>query len=89
LGGSWDGSCARLRWASRFVEMDSPDFDTTRLVGMAPDQAVLVAKDEGITEIRVLETVAGVTVTVMTMDLRFDRLNLYVEGGNVVGGSFG
>jgi hypothetical protein len=71
------------------MEMDGPDFDTTPLVGMAPDEAVLVAKGEGITQIRVLEVVGGLTRTVMTMDRNFNRLNLHVEGGKVIGASFG
>jgi hypothetical protein len=87
-----------MGWTTTVMDMDevvrhgdreSPNFDTTPLVGMAPDQAILVAKGEGITQIRVLEVVAGLTRTVMTMDRQFDRLNLLVEGGKVVGASFG
>jgi hypothetical protein len=59
------------------------------LVGMTPDRALKMARDAGVTDIRVLESVNGLTITPMIMDLRPARLSLYVEAGVVVGASFG
>jgi hypothetical protein len=59
------------------------------LVGMTTDQALQAARDAGVEVIRVLDTVNGVSITPMTMDLSPARLSLRVEAGVVLGASFG
>jgi hypothetical protein len=54
------------------------------LVGKTADQATEAATQRGITNIGVVETVNGRTVTPMTMDWSSARLDLYVERGVVV-----
>jgi hypothetical protein len=62
--------------------------DAVQYVGMAPDDAVAAARRDGITDIRVLESVDAVIVTRHHLDRRLDRLNLIVENGLVVQAPF-
>jgi hypothetical protein len=55
---------------------------------MAPQDAVAAARRDGITDIRVLESVNGMIVTRHHLDRRLDRLNLIVENGLVVQAPF-
>jgi hypothetical protein len=55
---------------------------------MDPDEAVLIANGEGITNIRILQSVGGRTTTPMSADLRRNRLNLMIEDGTVVEAMF-
>jgi hypothetical protein len=55
---------------------------------MAPDDAVVTARRDGIMDIRVLESVDGMIVTRHHLDRRLDRLNLIVENGLVVRAPF-
>jgi len=61
---------------------------TDKYNGMLVSDAVDAATIDGVERIRVLESVDGVTVTRMQMDLRPSRLNLVVENGRVIRGSF-
>jgi hypothetical protein len=54
----------------------------------APQDAVAAARRDGITDIRVLESVNGMIVTRHHLDRRLDRLNLIVENGLVVQAPF-
>jgi hypothetical protein len=62
--------------------------DAVQYVGMAPEDAVAAARRDGITDIRVLESVNGMIVTRHHMDRRLDRLNLIVENGLVIQAPF-
>lgn len=63
--------------------------DVSSLVGRTTPEAIEAARSMGIETIRVLESVDGVVVTNMTMDLRISRLNLVIEGGVVLSAHFG
>jgi hypothetical protein len=65
-----------------------PPPDAEQYVGMAPQDAVAAARRDGITDIRVLESVNGMIVTRHHLDRRLDRLNLIVENGLVVQAPF-
>jgi hypothetical protein len=55
---------------------------------MAPEDAVAAARRGGIKDIRVLDSVDGITVTRHHMDRRLNRLNLIVENGFVIRAPF-
>jgi hypothetical protein len=55
---------------------------------MAPDDAVAAARRDGITDIRVLESVDRMIVTRHHLDRRPARLNLMVENGVVIKAPF-
>jgi hypothetical protein len=65
-----------------FVEV--PD-----VVGMTAEDARDSAVARGVEDVRVLDSVSGVTITPMNMDLRPNRLTLVVEDGIVVTARFG
>ena len=69
-------------------ERQPPRPDAEQYVGMAPDDAVVTARRDGIMDIRVLESVDGMIVTRHHLDRRLDRLNLIVENGFVVRAPF-
>jgi hypothetical protein len=54
------------------------------LVGMTTHEATEAASERGIKNVRVLESVNGMTITVVSMDWVSTRLSLTVEGGIVV-----
>lgn len=62
--------------------------DVAQYVGMAPEAAAAAARGNGITDIRVLQSVDGMIVTRHHMDRRGDRLNLIVEDGVVIKAPF-
>ena len=59
------------------------------LVGMTAKDATDSAVARGVEEVRVLDSLGGVTITPMTMDWRATRLTLTTEGGIVVSAVFG
>ena len=65
-------------------ERRPPPPDPEKYVGMVPEDAVAAARRDGITDIRVLESVDGIIITRHHLDRRLDRLNLIVENGLVV-----
>jgi len=58
--------------------------DAVQYVGMAPEDAVAAARRDGITDIRVLESVDRMIVTRHHLVRRLDRLSLIVENGVVI-----
>jgi hypothetical protein len=71
-------------------DRDLPNgFGRELLVGMTTERALEIARDAGVAEIRVIQTIDGLTITPMNMDLWPARLRLFVEAGVVVGASFG
>lgn len=59
------------------------------LVGLTAAHASGIATGEGITDIRVLQSVDGMTITVMSADRVPTRLNLIIEEAVVVKAVFG
>ena len=62
--------------------------DAVQYVGMAPEDAVAAARRDGITDIRVLESVDRMIVTRHDLYRRPARLNLIVENGVVIKAPF-
>ena len=58
-------------------------------MGLTTTQAMGIANEEGITNIRVLQSVDGVTITVMSADRVPTRLNLVIEEAVVIRAVFG
>jgi hypothetical protein len=70
-------------------DLSGPGRELQHLVGLTTAQAVGIATEEGITNVRVLQSVDGVTITVMSADRVPTRLNLIIEEAVVVKAVFG
>jgi hypothetical protein len=89
--------CAMLGDADRMPDMGGADdrlvrgfgADVPDLVGKNVNDATETAAARGIDNVRVLDSIAGVTITPMTMDWSPTRLTLVSEKGIVVRASFG
>ena len=63
--------------------------DLSTLIGLSPDDAVVVATDAGFQDVRVLEFVDDELIGAMDMSLRPNRLNLEIENWRVRRAVFG
>lgn len=70
-------------------DLSGPGRELQHLVGLTTTQAMGIANEEGITNIRVLQSVDGVTITVMSADRVPTRLNLVIEEAVVIRAVFG
>jgi hypothetical protein len=59
------------------------------LLGKTNQEATKAAAVRGVDNVRVLDSVGGMTITPMTMDWNSTRLTLVVEDGLVVSAVFG
>jgi hypothetical protein len=80
---------ARISIVTPEDDLSGPGRELQHLVGLTTAQAMRTATEEGITNIRVLQSVDGVTITVMSADRLPTRLNLVIEEAVVVKAVFG